>query len=72
MSEGMAGWLLRISFATFATKVLMQTLVVVPFVAEAAYTIRNYVIGFIHLLLLGAVSGFLLSRLVEEPRTHHL
>jgi len=35
--------------------------VAVPFVAEAAYTIRNYVIGFIHLVLLGVISAFLFS-----------
>lgn len=48
--------LLMIAAVSFAGKVCIQALVVVPFIAEAAYTIRNYVIGFIHLVLLGAIS----------------
>ncbi len=53
--------LLIIAGVSFAGKVCIQALVVVPFVAEAAYTIRNYVIGFIHLVLLGAISFSLLA-----------
>ena len=53
--------LLRMAAVSFAIKIIIQAFVVLPFVAEAAYTIRNYVVGFIHLLLLGAVSGFLLA-----------
>lgn len=48
--------LLTIAALSFAGKVCIQALVVVPFIAQAAYTIRNYVIGFIHLVLLGAIS----------------
>lgn len=48
--------LLMIAAVSFAGKVCIQALVVVPYIAEAAYTIRNYVIGFIHLVLLGAIS----------------
>jgi hypothetical protein len=48
--------LLMIAAISFVGKVCIQALVVVPFIAEAAYTIRNYVIGFIHLVLLGAIS----------------
>lgn len=48
--------LLTIAIVSFMGKVCIQALVVVPFIAEAAYTIRNYVIGFIHLVLLGAIS----------------
>ncbi len=50
------GLLLQIAFYSFVFKILIQSAVVIPFVARAAYTIRNYVIGFIHLLLLGAVT----------------
>lgn len=53
--------LLGIGLASFAGKILMQSAVAVPLVAQAAYTIRNYVIGFIHLVLLGAVTGAILS-----------
>ncbi len=42
-------------------KVLMQTVVAVPHVAVIALTIRNYVIGFIHLNMLGAISMMLFA-----------
>ncbi|MCC7502313.1 MAG: hypothetical protein IT229_07270, partial [Flavobacteriales bacterium] len=42
-------------------KVLMQTVVAVPQVAVIALTIRNYVIGFIHLNMLGAISMMLFA-----------
>lgn len=42
-------------------KVLMQTMVAVPQVAVMAFTIRNYVIGFIHLNMLGAISMMLFA-----------
>jgi len=58
--------LLGIAFFTFATKIIVQALVAIPFVAEAAYTIRNYVIGFIHLILLGAVTFFILAFALRE------
>ncbi|MBK7869888.1 MAG: hypothetical protein IPJ74_03960 [Saprospiraceae bacterium] len=53
--------LLKIAFYSFVFKIVIQASVAVPFVAKAAYTIRNYVIGFIHLILLGAITFFLLS-----------
>lgn len=42
-------------------KVLMQTVVAIPQVAVMAFTIRNYVIGFIHLNMLGAISMMLFA-----------
>lgn len=49
-------WLLRIGLLTFAMKIFMQSAVVIPVIAQASYTIRNLVIGFLHLILLGVVS----------------
>lgn len=62
--QGFAGLekiLLQVAFLSFVFKIIIQASVAVPFVAKAAYTIRNYVIGFIHLVLLGAITSFLLS-----------
>lgn len=53
--------LLYIAFLSYAAKVVVQTLVVLPFIAEAAYTIRNYVIGFVHLLQLGIFTAAILA-----------
>lgn len=52
-------FLLGLALLALALKVLMQTAVVVPYIATVAYTIRNFVIGFLHLLLLGGVTAFL-------------
>ena len=48
-----------IAFFCLGFKILIQTLVAVPHLATVSYTIRNFVIGFIHLLMLGALSTFL-------------
>lgn len=42
-------------------KVVIQTAVAIPQVATLAFTIRNYVIGFIHLNMLGALSLMLFA-----------
>jgi hypothetical protein len=54
-------WLWGVAAVTLVLKVLIQGAVLLPFVAEAAYTIRNYVIGFFHLILLGVVTHGLLA-----------
>lgn len=53
--------LLGIAAACLLGKVLIQTAVVIPYIATVAYTVRNFVIGFIHLVLLGVISTFLLG-----------
>lgn len=58
---GLAGILLRLALFSLAAKILVQSSVIIPFVAKAAYTIRNYVIGFIHLVLLGAMTSFVIA-----------
>ena len=64
ISSSMTMWvrtLLVIAFLSFCLKIFIQTAVVLPALATIAYTIRNYVIGFIHLMLLGMVSTFILG-----------
>ena len=53
--------LLSISLLSFCIKVIIQTLVVIPYFATVSYTIRNFVIGFIHLLMLGCLSSFIIA-----------
>jgi len=57
--------LMTVALISFAAKILMQSVLVLPFVAEAAYTIRNYVIGFVHLITLGIMAHFLLGLALE-------
>ncbi len=49
-------WLLLFGILCLLTKVAVQTAVALPAVATISYTIRNYVIGFIHLITLGAIT----------------
>lgn len=64
LHQQLGGWgflLVKIAFACFALKVVMQAAVVIPYIATVAYTIRNFVIGFIHLVLLGVITQFILG-----------
>jgi hypothetical protein len=63
---GLSRILLATAFISFCLKIIMQGMVAVPNIAEAAYTIRNYIIGFIHLVLLGAITFFVLSYAYRE------
>lgn len=47
------GWMIMIGLLLLFIRVLIQTAVVIPAVAEIAYTLRMYVIAFIHLIMLG-------------------
>lgn len=49
-------WLLILGVACLFAKVIVQLAVAVPAIAIISYTIRNYVIGFIHLVMLGSVT----------------
>lgn len=53
--------LLTISIASFCIKVLLQFLSAIPYVAHLAYEYRNFVIGYLHLVLLGFISLFIFA-----------
>ncbi len=71
--DGPTRLLLGIALLAFVLKIAIQTAVVIPFIAKVAYTIRNFVIGFIHLILLGVVTcgllGFSAFRQMWPART---
>lgn len=50
----------------FILKIGLQLLSLIPEVSEVAYQHRNLVIGFIHLTMLGVISGFLLSFILQN------
>ncbi|WP_245594739.1 hypothetical protein [Flavobacterium limnosediminis] len=54
-------------FALFSLglKVLIQLVVIFPEMALVSHQIRNFVIGFIHMIMLGIISGFLLGFLLN-------
>ena len=53
--------LLSVSLLSFILKIIIQTMVVIPYIATISYGIRNFVIGFIHLLMLGCLSLFFIA-----------
>ncbi len=53
--------LFRVSLVVIVLKGIIQAVVILPFMAKIAYTIRNYVMGFIHLLMLAGISLFLIG-----------
>lgn len=50
----------------FALKILSQSAVAIPSVAVMSYTVHNFVIGFIHLIVLGCMSLFLFGLFEAE------
>jgi len=63
---GLAKLMLGFAFICFALKIGMQTTSLLPEIAQVSAKIRNLVIGFIHLLMLGVISGFLFSFLIQS------
>jgi hypothetical protein len=49
----------RFAFFSLALKVIIQLLVLIPELAQVSHQIRNFVIGYIHLTMLGIITGFL-------------
>jgi hypothetical protein len=54
------------ALACFVLKVVFQSLSVLPEFSEVVYEHRNFVIGFIHLLMLGVISGFLFAFILKS------
>jgi len=50
----------------FACKVLIQSLVAIPPIAIISFTLRNFVIGFIHLIMLGILTQTIWSVAIEK------
>ncbi len=63
---GWARHLFLVALISFIGKIIIQTAVIVPWIGVVAYTIRNFVLGFLHLLLLGMATCFLLGFAVHE------
>ncbi len=52
-NNGIFSWLIKIGILTLVARILIQTLVVIPAVANIAYTLRMFVVAFIHLIMVG-------------------
>lgn len=54
------------TLSCFVLKTLLLTLSSIPEFSQAVYTHRNFVIGFIHLMMLGIITGFLFSFILSS------
>lgn len=59
-------WMFGLALISFILKVALQSLSIIPEVSAMAYNYHNFVIGFIHLMMLGVISGFLFSFLLTS------
>lgn len=63
--------LLILGIGSLIAKVLIQMAVVIPFIAVISYTIHNYVIAFIHLIMLGSITFTISALLINEGVLPH-
>lgn len=63
--------LLYFSLGCFGLKVAFQSMVLIPELAQKSHLYPNFIIGFIHLIMLGVVSGFLFLYFLELPTFIH-
>jgi hypothetical protein len=54
-------WLLALSIISFSIKMMMQLTTSFPAMAQASHSIRSFTVGFIHLAMLGVITGFLFA-----------
>ena len=57
----LATTLVQFSFVSLALKLILQLFSALPAVATLAYNYRNFVIAYLHLVLLGCISLFLIG-----------
>jgi hypothetical protein len=62
-SKSWTNRLLLFSFAAFVLKIILQVFSALPSVASLAYQHRNFVIAYLHLVLLGFISAFFFARI---------
>jgi hypothetical protein len=57
--------LVLLSFFSLALKMILQLLSALPAIATLAYNYRNFVIAYLHLVLLGCISLFLIGWIIK-------
>ncbi len=66
MFPAAAGWLLGLSAIALSIKLLLQLGSVIPSLSDLSYGFRPIIIGYLHLVLLGIITLFLLGFMVVE------
>lgn len=59
-------WLYSLAIVAFIIKIILQFFVVQPQISQLAFGFRPVIIGYLHLVFLGFVSMYLLSRLADK------
>ena len=59
-------WAYGIALISFILKIVLQSSTIIPEVSRMAFQYHNFVIGFIHLVMLGLITGFLFAFLLES------
>ncbi len=59
-------WMYALALISFILKIALQTSSIVPTISRMAYQYHNFVIGFIHLMMLGVITGFLFAFLLNS------
>ena len=65
----LVSYMFTFALVCFSLKVVFQSLSMVPEFSQVVYEHRNFVIGFIHLLMLGVISGFLFAFILNSNLT---
>jgi hypothetical protein len=68
--SGIEKWLYGIAMLSFLLRVVLQLLSVVPALGKFAFAYRPVVIGYLHLILLGCISFFLIAFLFGKKIWH--
>ncbi len=65
-SPGLTTRFLIISLLAFTFKLILQLMSALPFIASLAYRVRDFVIGYLHLVLLGFISLFVFAVINQQ------
>ncbi|MFT3843469.1 MAG: hypothetical protein QM725_00300 [Lacibacter sp.] len=69
-TNGLVKWMWLFSIMAFVLKIILQSFSAVPELNKYAFGIRPIVIGFLHLVLLGFVSMFILGSFIQSNLLH--
>lgn len=64
--SGWAKTIVALAALAFVLKTLMQFATAFPYMADLAYALRNFIIGYLHLVLIGFVSFFMLAFMAQQ------
>ncbi len=61
-----SGWILKLSVIACSIKIILQQFSVIPSLSKLAFGFRPIVIGYLHLVLLGVITLFLLGYMISS------